>query len=207
MIPPPAIAVCTPTLAERLSVALNRFSQELRGQTVRVVISAVLLMRIQRYFRRLTARFARLVALAQAGAQAGQLPPRRPRAMRQDDAARAAPERAASPSASREVIALPRGFGWLFDVARPQQGHFLVNPAAGTRALMEELLNHPELLVLVAQAPRLEGILRPLRQMLGIRPPGWCPRPPRRSPRLPATAPPPPPYSFAAPPPPPPARA
>ena len=86
MIPPPAIAVCTPTLAERLSVALNRFSQELRGQTVRVVISAVLLMRIQRYFRRLTARFARLVALAQAGAQGGRRPgncrPRAPRAGR-----------------------------------------------------------------------------------------------------------------------------
>ena len=104
------------------------------------------------------------------------------------------------------MIALPRAFGWLFHVARPRQEHFLVNPAAGTRALVEDLLNHPELIALAAQAPRLEQVLRPLRQMLGIRPPGWRPRAPHRARTLPAAAPPKPPHPFVAPAPPPPAR-
>src|SRR5579872_6803660 len=209
MIPPPAIPAPTPMpmLAERLGVALNQFIQDLRVQQVRVVMNLALLMRIQRYFRRLTARFARLVALAQAGQLPPPRAPRRTGAAPQADAARTAPAPASSPSPAREVIALPRAFAWLFHVARSQQEHFLVNPAAGTRALVEDLLNHPELIALAAQAPRLERVLRPLRQMLGIRPPGWCPRPQPRPASLPATSPPKPTHPFAAPPPSWPARA
>jgi hypothetical protein len=121
--------------------------------------------------RRLS-RMARIFAATAARFQAGTLRPPRPRAPRPEPAPQAPPR----PPYER----LPGGFGWL-NTQVPGYA-----PYVGDMAL--RLLAEPEMQALLAAAPQLGRILRPLCRMSGVRPaPGLIPPPPAR-PRRPRAA-------------------
>ncbi len=123
--------------------------------------------------RRMAVRFARLAARVRAGALPARAAPRRP-------------GRSGPPPPP-----LPRKSGWLIS---------LVPQAAASASQLQHLLADPEMAALVAAAPQMGRILRPLCRMLGVvPPPGLCserrpaparPRPAAPRPEAPRPAPP-----------------
>ncbi len=104
--------------------------------------------------RRTAERFARLAAKVQAGT----LPPPR--------------RRLRSPRPARpQKLRLPRGVAWLLR-RLPQ--------AASAASQLQHLLADPAMADLLAAAPQAGRLLRPLCQMLGIRPPPARAAPVRR---------------------------
>ncbi len=105
-------------------------------------------------------RFARLAALVHAG----RLPPPRHRTR--------SPRPVQPPP-----LRLPRGFAWL--VRRVPQ-------AAAAASQLQHLLADPAMADLLASAPQAGRLLRPLCQMLGVRPPSALGRPPPLRPAPPS---------------------
>jgi hypothetical protein len=137
------------------------------------VLEAPLIVAAWQRLRRLETRFASLVDRWRAGKlRACGAAPRPPASGRTTASGRvsAAPRAPAAPSV------LPRGRGWLLrlDPQGPKQ-------AAYFKSL---LLGHPELPTLIAAAPQVGRILRPLCHMLNVEPPPELalPRKPQEAP-------------------------
>ena len=123
-------------------------------------LAGPLIVLIWTRLRRMAGRFAGLAARVAAGT--------------------ASPRRRASPHPATgrphpPYRRLPRGFAWLV--------RQLPGTAAGA-AQMQYLLAEPEMAALLAAAPQMGRILRPLCRMLGVRPRPTC-SPRRRRPRRP----------------------
>jgi hypothetical protein len=99
--------------------------------------------------RRLAGRFARLAARLQSGALPAPGHSRRGRP-------------AATRSPPDPAKRLPQGFGWLVRLA-PE--------AAAGASQLRHLLAEPEMAALIAAAPQMGRLLRPLCRMLGVDPP------------------------------------
>jgi hypothetical protein len=108
---------------------------------------------------RLGQRFAKVVAQLEAGTLRPPAPPR-------ERPAGARPER---PS---PALRLPNGFAWLVRIAGWE--------AAGRGSQLQYLLRDPEMAALIAAAPQLVRLLRPLCRMLGIDTAGLLPPPVKR---------------------------
>ncbi len=152
-------ALAAPSLLTRLSAVIDLLSRGLAASALtHREASLVAWTRL----RRLLARFASLVAAAEAG----RVFVRRPRTG-------AAPR----PRISASAVRLPGGAGWLLKLA----------PALDTRigrSQLECLLGAPELQALLARAPQAGRLLRPLCHALRIEPPPALRLPRReRSPR------------------------
>jgi hypothetical protein len=127
---------------------------------------------IKLLWRRLR-RMSRLFAAILARFHAGTLPapgcaPRRP--------APAPPAAASDPSHRPRPLDQPRRFGWVLQVTYA---------AMVRRFDLVEMLDDPETAALVAGAPQLGGVLRPLCRMLALKPPAWLRLPRRRALRPP----------------------
>ncbi len=73
----------------------------------------------------------------------------------------------------RPASLLPRAFAWLYKVLPISAGTFL--------AAMDQLIrDHPEMQKFVAAAPQVGRMLRPMCQMVGLKPPEWLALPRRR---------------------------
>jgi len=121
----------------------------------------LLIKLIWRRLRRMRRRFATILAQFHAGTlpQAGSTP---------------IPESAPRPAAPRRPSSPYRAFGWVI---------YAVSYFVWIRHYeLEEMLEEPETEALVAGAPQLGRVLRPLCRMLAIKPPAWLrlPRQPRR---------------------------
>jgi hypothetical protein len=119
-----------------------------------------------RRLHRMYSRFAFILARLRAGTlPAPGSAPRRP--------APARPAAASPPSHEPLPMELPRRFGWVTHE---------ISMAVFRRYDLEDLLEDPEMPTLVAAAPQLGSVLRPLCHMMAIRPPPWLrlPRRPRR---------------------------
>ncbi len=142
----------------------------LAARGVGLGLAVPLMLLLWSRLRRTAERFARLAAKVRAGT----LPPPR--------------RRLRSPRPARpQPLRLPRGFAWL--VRRLPQ-------AASAASQLQHLLADPAMADLLAAAPQAGRLLRPLCQMLGVRPPpAQHPPPPARpaAPSRPAFRPRPPP--------------
>jgi hypothetical protein len=98
--------------------------------------------------RRAAARFAALAARVRAGALPSPAPLR--------------PRAASRPARPRPPHRLPGGFAWLVRLA-PE--------AACFGGQLQHLLSDPEFAALLAAAPQMGRVLRPLCRMLGVDPP------------------------------------
>ena len=126
----------------------------------------VLIKLIWRRLRRMSRRFAAILARLRAGT----LPPA---GGASDRAAAAAPARS---SEGPRAPAESRRFGWVIYAVS-----WFVNVRHFER---KEMLEDPATVELVAEAPQLGRVLRPLCRMLAVQPPGWL-RLPRRARRRP----------------------
>jgi hypothetical protein len=132
------------------------------------LVELVLIKLIWRRLRRMNRRFADIVAAFRAGTLAH---------------VDSEPRRVSRPSGSPRGSAPWRRFGWVI---------YAVSYFVWSRHYeLEELLEDPEMALLVAGAPQLGRELRPLCRMLAVKPPEWL-RPKRRVPRHVPEPPPPP---------------
>jgi hypothetical protein len=124
------------------------------------VAQMTMLKHIWRRLRRMSRKFAAIVA--------------RMRADVPQEAVSVVP-RVARPAGVRRWIYPTLGLGWVIEAvsAFVWMRHYE----------LEELLEDPKMLALVADAPELAGVLRPLCHMLAVKPPEWLrlPRKPRKS--------------------------
>ena len=147
-------------------------------------IAGPLTIRLQRRFNKMARRFAALLAhLAAFGADAPvrayhrKQPPAAtvPQNPPEDSPKPAVPRRHALPLP--QAVRLPSRRAWLVGLS-PN-----VNCAAGR---LQDKMNDPELVALLAASPRLVALLRPLCRMLGVEfAPSILPPPPPRAPRKP----------------------
>ena len=150
-------------LADRFAFSigflLNALAAEMRRRGIRGPLEAAILLRIFVLWKRLRVVLAKW--------RDGTLRPPRPRVAREG----AAPERPPRPPSL-----LPRGRGWLKRLL-PDIAHHM-------NALLHPLTD-PELAEIVAKAPQVGRILRPLWHLLGLHPmPEWLKLPKRaRGPR------------------------
>jgi hypothetical protein len=165
----------TPTASLSLP---DRFSDLIGGLFEDVAAAAplgwVAIPLIKLLWRRLR-RMSRLFASVMARFRAGTLPApggarRRP--------APACPAAASDPSHGPRPLDQPRRFGWVLQ---------MTYAAMVRRFDLVEMLDDPETAAIVAVAPQLGRVLRPLCRMLALKPPAWL-----RLPRCRASRPPPP---------------
>jgi hypothetical protein len=151
----------------------NRFAQLIEGLCELVAArertagaARPLIVLVWGRLRRLSVRFARLVAAVEAGRLAAPRPVRR----------RAADPKPGSPARRPAVPPQPRlpgGFGWLLRLVPGYQ----TNAYPG---YLEQLLADPEMVALLAQSPQAGRLLRRLCQMLGVELPPALRLPPRK---------------------------
>ena len=164
-----------PAPAERFDRLIAALCRAVAGRGLARGLAGPLIVLIWSRLRRLAARFAALSARIAAGRARRIRCRRRPRATARRTARRA----------------LPQSRAWLIR---------LVPEAAASGEQLRYLLAEPEMAALVAAAPQMRRLLRPLCRMLGVRLPPLAPppvppatstvagAPPRTGPR--ATAPP-----------------
>ena len=158
---PPA---ASPALADRFAHLVEGLRRAIAARGAGLGLALPLMLLLWSRLRRTAERFARLAAKVHAGT----LPPPRRRL------------RSARP-VRPQPLRLPRGFAWL--VRRLPQ-------AASAASQLQHLLADPAMADLLAAAPQAGRLLRPLCQMLGIRPPPPRSALRRRSGRRPRPAPP-----------------
>jgi hypothetical protein len=176
---PPPLPTCR---AERLALIIAGLCEVLAARAVKHRAAEAVLMLASTRLRRLSFRFATLVAKLREGRlSAARRPPRRAEPA-PALAPAVEPPTGSGPAAGAEAPpatprpSLPRGFGFLLRLA---PGH----EVPGCRAQVEHWLSDPEVLALLAQAPQAAGrILRPLCHMLGIELPPALRLPPREPP-------------------------
>ncbi len=137
--------VASPALADRFARLVAGLRRAIAARGAGIGLALPLMLLLWSRLHRTALRFARLAAKVHAGA----LPPPRQR--------RRSP-RAVQPPPPR----LPRGFAWLLR-RLPQ--------AAAAASQLQHLLADPAMADLLAAAPQAGRLLRPLCQMLGVRPP------------------------------------
>ncbi len=139
---PPA---ASPALADRFAHLVEGLRRAIAARGAGIGLAVPLMLLLWSRLRRTAERFARLAAKVHAGT----LPPPR--------------RRLRSPRPARpQPLRLPRGFAWL--VRRLPQ-------AAAAASQLQHLLADPAMADLLAAAPQAGRLLRPLCQMLGVRPP------------------------------------
>ncbi len=139
---PPA---ASPALADRFAHLVEGLRRAIAARGAGTWLALPLMLLLWSRLRRTAERFARLAAKVHAGT----LPPPR--------------RRLRSPRPARpQPLRLPRGFAWL--VRRLPQ-------AASAASQLQHLLADPAMADLLAAAPQAGRLLRPLCQMLGVRPP------------------------------------
>jgi hypothetical protein len=168
------------TAADRFVVIINSLCQATAARVARSPyrphgLAGSLIILIVTRLRRMAARFAALAALA-AHVQAGTLPAPRHRKTGHCERSEEIAGRTPPPASLKDR--LPTRFAWLIR---------LVPEAACPRSQFCYLLSDPEIAALLAAAPQMGRILRPLCRMLGIKlhptmaPPALIlPRRPRR---------------------------
>ena len=142
---PPA---ASPALADRFARLVEGLRRAIAARGVGLGLALPLMLLLWSRLRRTAERFARLAEKVRAGT----LPP--PRRRRRSPR----PVQPQPPQPPR----LPRGFAWL--VRRLPQ-------AASAASQLQHLLADPAMADLLAAAPQAGRLLRPLCQMLGVRPP------------------------------------
>ncbi len=160
----------SPALADRFASLVEGLRRAIAARGAGLGLALPLMLLLWSRLRRTAERFARLAAKVHAGT----LPPPR--------------RRLRSPRPARpQPLRLPRGVAWLLR-RLPQ--------AASAASQLQHLLADPAMAELLAAAPQAGRLLRPLCQMLGVRPPpAQHPPPPVRpaAPSRPACRPRPPP--------------
>ena len=147
-------------------------------------IAGPLTIRLQRRFNKMARRFAALLAhLAAFGADAPLRAYHRKQPLRPATAPQNPPEDSPKPAVRRHALPLPQAVrvpgrrAWLVGLS------INVNCAAGR---LQDKMNDPEMVALLAASPRLVALLRPLCRMLGVDfAPGILPPPPPPAPRKP----------------------
>ena len=134
-----------PALSDRFACVIDGLCRALAARGAGRGLAVPLMLLLWSRLRRTAARFARLAEKVRAGT----LPPPRHR-LRSPRPAQPPPPR------------LPRGYAWL--VRRLPQ-------AAAAASQLQHLLADPAMADLLAAAPQAGRLLRPLCQMLGVRPP------------------------------------
>ena len=122
------------------------------------LVELMMIKLVWRRLRRMSRRFAAIMARLRAGTLAQ---------------AATRPEGAARPAASPRAERPSQRSGWVIYAI----SWFLWN----RHYELDELLEAPEMVAQVAEAPQLGGVLRPLCRMLAVKPPAWLRRP--RKPR------------------------
>ena len=159
---------------DRFTAITEGLCQVVAALSYRGQLEGWLILLICTRLRRLGARFARIVERVRAGILPAAAPVRprvRPAVDRPWPHARCAP-----PGFARSALvagcSVPTGFAWLIRLG----GYKAV--AYGSH--LQHLLADPEMAALIAAAPQLGRVLRPLCRMLGVDP-GPARLPPRRS--------------------------
>jgi hypothetical protein len=167
-------------LTERFDLLIRRLCDAVAIQSAKYAYLTPLMVLVWTRLRRMSRRFANLVARMEAG----RLKPPRPAAPRNPDpnrtpAARPPPPR---PWPPRPWPPVPSSPGWLL--------HYVQLEAAATANLIRHMLEHdPEMRALLDAAPQLGRILRPLLWMVSLDPlPATLARPPRPKPTQVAAA-------------------
>ena len=133
---------------DAFALIMERLCQIVAAQSYRERMAAPLILLIWTRLRRLAARFAALAARVRAGTLRSRAPARR------------AASRPASPPASPPPPRLPNDFAWLVRLVGWE--------AAGCGSQLQHLLSDPEFAALIAAAPQMGRLLRPLCRMLGV---------------------------------------
>ncbi len=140
-----------PAPAERFACLVEGLCRAIAARGAASGPALPLLLLVWSRLRRLAARFARLATRLRGGT----LPV--PASRLRGPASR----RAAVPS-PHQPRRLPEGFAWLVR---------LVPQAAASASQLQHLLADPELAAIIAAAPPMGRLLRPLCRMLGVAPP------------------------------------
>jgi hypothetical protein len=145
-------------LPDRLALIIQGICRVLTARCIEDLSVAPLMHLAWMRLHRLSARFAALVFAVRAGRLAS-APLGSSTMAGTRRRADPAPAFSEPPDFPQEYV-LPRGFGWLLELAPD---------AASYSGQVEQLLEDPEMVALLAHAPEAAGrILRPLFRMLGI---------------------------------------
>ncbi len=160
ILPPPR------NLTERFDWVIQRLCDAVAIQSAKWAYITPLMVLVWGRLRRMSRRFAALVARMEAG----RLKPPRPPAPNPD------PGRTRPPRPPPPWPPVPSSPGWLL--------HYVQLEAAATANLIRHMLEHdPEMRALLEAAPQLGRILRPLLRMVSPAPlPATLVRPPRPKP-------------------------
>jgi hypothetical protein len=153
-------------LTERFDLLIRRLCDAVAIQSAKWAYITPLMVLVWGRLRRMSRRFAALVARMEAG----RLKPPRPPAPNPD------PGRTRPPRPPPPWPPFPSSPGWLL--------HYVQLEAAATANLLRHMIEHdPEMRALLDAAPQLGRILRPLLLMVGPAPfPARLIRPPRPQP-------------------------
>jgi hypothetical protein len=155
------LRTAAPGVAARLRAILLGMAALIAHGFLRNPARVALILPLWNRLRRTAGRFDRLMArVAQGKHQPRPSGPRR--------------ERSEATPPTRPVLVLPAKHGWKLDDRKHE--------AALYTQRLEVLLSEPETAALIAHAPRLVSLLRPLCHMLGVRHAAIPPRPRRRRP-------------------------
>ena len=145
--------------AERFAMIIQGLWEVVAAQSIGKRMPDGLIHLLWTRLRRLGQRFAKVVAQLEAGT------------LRPPGPLRSRPGRA-RPDRPPPELRVPNGFGWLVWRIGWQ--------AAGRGSQLEYLLRDPEMQALLAAAPQLAAMLRPLCRMLAIKTAGLLPPPVKR---------------------------
>ena len=136
------------SLTDRFAYFIEGLLKDVAAEGPRGRVAVPMIVLLWARLRRMTVRFASVMARFRAGT----LP-----------AAGGARRRLARvrPASAPRPADLPRHFAWVIQV---------IPGAACWRAAIEQMLDDPELAAVIAGAPQMRRILRPLCRMLGIEP-------------------------------------
>jgi hypothetical protein len=174
--------VASPTPTERFASLIERLMQDVAGDVPTGWLPIPLVRLMWRRLRQLNARFLSVLARFRAGTLPKPATPPPPGDARRGPPP-ADPPSGSQPSHGPRPHDLPRRIGWAFRK---------ISWARFRRDELQDLLDDPEMAILVADAPQLGRTLRPLCRMLGVTPPAWlllphrprAKKPPRPRPTL-----------------------
>ena len=161
-VPVPFVSLIPPTPQARFAGIIDLLCRGVAARIAGGRLAGPLIILICSRLRRMGIRFGRLAARVEAG--------RPSRARRRPAAPR--PPRARAPRKPR----LPQGFAWVI--------RLVPYTAAGSASQLQHLLAEPDMAALIAAAPSVGRLLRPLCRMLGVRPPPALRLPPPAGPMV-----------------------
>jgi hypothetical protein len=154
------IASLSPT--DRFSSLIEGLMKDVAASVVWGWVAIPLIKLLWRRLRHMNARFASVMARFRAGTLPAPGSARRLASVR--------------PASSPRPPDLPRRVGWVVQV---------ISGALIWGYELEKMVDDPELAAIVADAPQIGGVLRPLCRMLAVKPPAWLRLPRRRALRPP----------------------